>query len=282
MSLVRVGVVALLALAVGCGTANKTPVDGAGEGTAGGDAEIQVDIPDNPDVPDVKVDLAPDGIAPDGDALEDAGEETDGPVPPDADSVEPPDEVAPPDTDAVEPPDVEPETDVVQPVDKTFSSPEIGLRILAPAPTRWAQVPGGSIGLAGLVVGKPDTIIWESSAGEAGNAVGDLFWATQKINLDPGDNVVKVTAVKGNEETTDYIRIVYNQAFMFGSPIQIRPRATFVNTNTTLIFTIDMGLYSNYTGSTLKFCECTEEGECIKDVDKFLDNGNMGNGDEYI
>jgi len=283
MSLVRVAIVALLALAAGCSTADKSPVDAGGDSRAGGDADIQIDIPGQPDAADVSGDDVPDQVAPDGEVNGDVPVDPDTVLPPDVDAVEQPDEVAPPDADDVsetEDTAAEIETDV--PVDKSFASPEMGIRILAPAPTRWAQVPGGSIGLAGLVVGKPDTIIWESSSGEAGNAEGDLFWATQKINLDPGDNIVKVTAIKGNEETSDTIRIVYNQAFMFGSPVQVRPRATFVDTNTALIFTVDLGLYSNYTASTLKLCECTEEGECIKDVDKLLDNGNMNNGDEYM
>ncbi len=161
-----------------------------------------------------------------------------------------------------------------------FSSPEMGVKILGPSATGVAQAIGGSIQIAGLVAGKPDAIIWETDTGKSGYAEGAPFWLSGKIDLVQGDNVINVTAVAGNEEATDRLVVTYNPAFRFGD-LEARPFAIFTNTNTTVVFTQDMGLYSNFEASTLKLCQCTEVGECISDVKALKDDGQVGStGDD--
>ncbi len=187
------------------------------------------------------------------------------------------DGIVPPDTgDAV----VEPDTGEPPVAEAFFSSPELGIKILGPSATGVAQAIGGSIQLAGLVAGKPDAIIWETDTGKTGYAEGLPFWLSGKVDLVQGDNAVTVTAIKGNEEATDSIIVTYNPAFRFGE-LSARPFAIFTNTNTTVVFTQDMGLYSNFEASTLKLCQCTELGDCISDVKALKDDGQVGStGDE--
>jgi hypothetical protein len=187
------------------------------------------------------------------------------------------DGMVPPDAgDAV----VEPDTGEPPVGEAFFSSPELGIKILGPSATGVAQAIGGSIQLAGLVAGKPDAIIWETDTGKTGYAEGLPFWLSGKVDLVQGDNIVTVTAIKGNEEATDSIIVTYNPAFRFGE-LSARPFAIFTNTNTTVVFTQDMGLYSNFEASTLKLCQCTELGDCISDVKALKDDGQVGStGDE--
>jgi hypothetical protein len=173
--------------------------------------------------------------------------------------------------DDIEPPPVE---------EGWFSSPEMGVKILGPSATGVAQAIGGSIQIAGLVAGNPDAIIWETDTGKTGYAEGAPFWLSGKIDLVQGDNIIWVTAVAGNEEATDKLVVTYNPAFRFGD-LKARPFAIFTNTNTTVVFTQDMGLYANFEASTLKLCQCTVVGECISDVKALKDDGQVGStGDE--
>ena len=160
--------------------------------------------------------------------------------------------------------------------DGSFKSAELGLKILGPSATGVAQALGASIQVAGLVVGKPDAIKWKSETGQSGYAEGMPFWLSGKVDLVQGDNLITVTAVKGNEEASDTVVITYNPAFLFGDVLRVRPSAVFTNTKTKLVFTLDMGLYTNFEPSTLKLCQCTEDGECVSDVHTMLDDGQVG------
>lgn len=157
-----------------------------------------------------------------------------------------------------------------------FPSPELGLRILSPNSSGAAQSAGAIMGLAGIVVGKPDNMYFETDAGLSGYLTGMPFWNSEKIELQQGDNWVTVTAVKGQETVTDTVMITYNPAFLFGGFLNVRPRGMFTNAPTDLLFTIDMGLYHNFEVSTLKCCQCTREGECISEVGAMKDDGPVG------
>jgi hypothetical protein len=196
---------------------------------------------------------------------------TDGPNPADVELV---DVVPGNDSDSVSPnPDAE-DTSSPQPIGY-FPSAELGIKILGPSATGTAQALGASIQVAGLVVGKPDAIIWESQTGQTGYAEGAPFWLSGKVDLVQGDNLITVTAVKGEEEASDYIIITYNPAFLFGDVLRIRPGAMFTNTSSKLVFSLDMGLYSNFEPSTLWLCESTEDGQCISDIHTLKDDGQV-------
>ena len=154
-----------------------------------------------------------------------------------------------------------------------FESPELGIRILFPNSSGGAQSAGAVMGMAGIVMGKPDTMLFETDAGLSGYMTGTPFWNSEKVDLQQGDNWVTVTAIKGEETVTDTVMITYNPAFLFGSFLEVRPRGMFSNAPTDLFFTIDMGLYHNFEESTLKYCQCTQEGECISIVGPMKDTG---------
>jgi len=157
-----------------------------------------------------------------------------------------------------------------------FESPELGIRILGPNSSGAAQSAGAVMGLAGLVVGKPDNMYFETDSGQAGYMTGMPFWNSEKVDLQQGDNLITVTAIKGDEEVTDTIMVTYNPAFLFGSFLKVRPGGIFTNSPTDLFFTMDMSLHQNFEEATLKYCQCTQEGECISDVGPLKDTGPGG------
>ena len=152
---------------------------------------------------------------------------------------------------------------------------EPGIRILGPSSTGGGQSLGAGIQVAGIVAGKPDAVLWETSSGQTGNAQGDPFWVTGKIDLQVGDNKVVVRAIKGDLQATDQIIITYNPAFMFGSHLHVTPGFLFVNAESDLIFSIDMGLYGNFDAQTLYVCEATQSGQCLTEIHKMMDDGQV-------
>ena len=173
------------------------------------------------------------------------------------------------------------EEDIGPPPEVFYPTAELSLRILGPDAEGWGQVLGGAMSVTGLVMGQPDVIFWETDQGLSGYADGLPFWKTSKIDLVPGDNIITVTAQKGEETVSDTLILSYNPAFLFGTKLRIRPGGLFVGQSSTLVFTLGMGLYLNFEPSTLKLCECTEEGECVSDVHTMMDDGQVGtSGDE--
>jgi hypothetical protein len=284
----------LLLLAAVFAMACSSP-GGDADGTSGGtDSKDHTADIGNLDVPTGDDTILPDGEIPDGENTDgiDPDAVVDPDVDPDAvdldlvdlDAFDPNDS----DVDTVDPDadidtgDQDADSDTVDPPDDDpwFKSAELGIKILGPSPTGVAQAIGASIQIAGMVVGKPDAIIWETDSGKSGYAEGMPFWLSGKVDLVQGDNIVTVTAIQGDQEAVERIIVTYNPAFRFGE-LTARPFALFTNTNTSVVFTQDMSLYSNFEPSTLKLCQCTQVGECVSDVKALKDDGQVSSsGDE--
>ena len=274
---------------IGCSSSSGDDVNGPNntdtskDGVSDNDQGEQQDLhqPDTDGMAEDTGNVDPDVIEEDlllDDTLEDLFIDDTGVDPEDVDQIsgELPDEDTPEDLEIVEDTGIEPEGD------QFFKSAELGIKILGPSATGKAQALGASIQVAGLVLGKPDAIIWESeTTGDSGYAEGMPFFLSGKVELIQGDNIIHVTASQAGETATDTVIISYNPAFLFGDELRVRPNAMFVNTQASLVFNLNMGLYANFEPSTLKLCECTEGGVCVSDVHTLMDDGQVSiSGDE--
>ena len=162
-----------------------------------------------------------------------------------------------------------------------YASAELGLRILGPSATGGAEVLGGAISVTGVAMGLPDSITWTSDQGGGGEAEGSPFWSTGKVDLIQGDNMITVTATKGDEVVQDRIRITYNPGFLFDTDLKVLPGGLFVGQTVTLRFAMTMGSYTNYDPGSLVLCQCTSQGQCTQDLHQLMDDGLVGtSGDE--
>jgi hypothetical protein len=175
--------------------------------------------------------------------------------------------------------DVETDADPVIP--PFYTSPELLLKILGPSSAGAGESIASQIAVAGLIVGKPDNVSWETATGQSGYAEGLPFFRTSPIQLSKGDNVITVRAHKGSEVVEDTIVVTHNPVFMFGSALRIRPNIAFAGQASTLLFSMDMGLYSNFDPATLTLCETGPDGECTTNVSAMKDDGVVStSGDE--
>ncbi|MFH1532163.1 MAG: hypothetical protein ABIK09_15670 [Pseudomonadota bacterium] len=279
----KIGQLLLIALLTAALT-SCTNSSGGGDdtGTPDGGGQTDVDPPDGDGDQNPVDTLQPDTIDttdPDTkDAVEPDGLDS---VDPDGTDVDLPDQIQPDGTDTVAPDGTDAVEDIGPPPETFYPTAELGLRILGPDAQGWGQVLGGALSVTGVAMGQPDVIFWETDQGLSGYADGLPFWKTSKIDLVPGDNTITVTAQKGQETVTDTLILSYNPAFLFGGKLRIRPGGLFVGQSSTLVFTLSMGLYLNFEPSTLKLCECTQDGECVSDVHTMMDDGQVGtSGDE--
>ncbi len=162
-----------------------------------------------------------------------------------------------------------------------YTSPELLLKILGPSSTGAGESIASQIAVAGLIVGKPDHISWETATGHSGYAEGLPFFRTSPIQLSKGDNVITVRAHRGTEVAEDTIVVTHNPVFMFSSALRIRPNIAFAGQTSTLLFSMDMGLYFNFDSATLTLCETGPDGECTANVSTMKDDGKVStSGDE--
>ena len=162
-----------------------------------------------------------------------------------------------------------------------YPSTELGIRILGPAATEGAEVLGAAISVTGVVMGLPDSVTWSSDKGGGGEAHDTPFWQTGKVDLVPGDNMITVTATRGDDVVQDHIRITYNPGFLFDADLRVIPGGLFVGQNVTLRFAMLMGSYTNFDPNSLILCQCTSQGLCTQDLHQLMDDGEVGSsGDE--
>lgn len=272
--------IAALALAFGCSSSGGDGTDSGSELVADNDATVDLDAPQ-----DLVEDLATDGLqeftgvdgVPDEDASDPdvlTDQQTQELTEISADETETPDGM-----DVAEDlADVEDSTSVIPPY---YESPELGIKILGPSATGSGESIATQVHIAGIVMGQPDYLTWESQNGQEGYGEGTPYFLTTPVQLIKGDNTVTVTAHKGDETVSDTIVITHNPVFMFGNPLMIRPGVAFVGQSSTLLFSLDMGLYSNFDPATLTLCQTGPDGECESDVHAMVDDGQVGtSGDE--
>jgi hypothetical protein len=252
-----------LALAAACaGSSDTLDVEFPGDGVE----EAEATLPDLPDVaPDGMTDLAPDALPETQDAevaidTIDEAETTD-----DAD-------------DAIDGSDGDVDPDA--PESPFIDSPELFLKILGPASDHYAASAGSLMSVTGVMFGAADEIRWKGPSGE-GTIEPSAFWLSDAITLEPGDNVIEVTAKRGESESTDRILVVYTPGFVFTQRPMARPDVAFVNESVTVIFTIRFGSSSALDTSAVGLYETLPDDSPGNALGLMKDDGQTGSsGDE--
>lgn len=162
-----------------------------------------------------------------------------------------------------------------------YPSKELRIRIVGPSGRRHAVVSGKVIDIAGVLFGHADAVTWTHSGGQSGTAYGSPFFQTGKIELNPGDNTISVTAKKGDLVATDSIVVTYNQIFNFPDRLHADPRVAKVGQATEVHTIVNLGKASNFVAGSLKVYRVDDNGNTVGAPKPMVDDGNLGtNGDE--
>ena len=143
------------------------------------------------------------------------------------------------------------------------------------------MVSGGVIDIAGLLFGNADDIAWQHSNGSGGKAYGAPFFQTGKVELTPGDNLITVTATKGDQTASDTILVTYNPVFQFADRLKVDPRVVKVGQSATLRAVVNLGKTTNFVAGSLKVFRTDDNGNQLKNFGPMVDDGALTtSGDE--
>lgn len=184
--------------------------------------------------------------------------------------------------DAGDAADVKPDIDE----SKGLQSEDLHLKILGPSGRMWVQSDSELALISGVLFGQADTIEWASSNGKSGTIDVAAWWVSGVVELQQGDNVITVTAKKGDQVASDSVRIVYNPFFSFEAAPTVQPDLLFVGESSTLVVRMPLSAAGDGTtpgpveAATVKLVEVDDDGKKIQEVATLLDNGQAGNCDD--
>ena len=158
---------------------------------------------------------------------------------------------------------------------------ELRIRIVGPSGRRQAVVSGGTTDVAGVVFGEAESITWQHSNGAGGQAFGSPFFQTGKVSLTPGDNIITVTAKRGQETASDTIVVTYNPVFYFPDRLRAEPRVIKTGKATAVHAVVNLGKASSFDQKSLKVYRVDATGNTIATLGQLVDDGNLNSsGDE--
>lgn len=162
-----------------------------------------------------------------------------------------------------------------------YASKELRLRIVGPSGRGHAVVSGAVVDVAGVLFGDADEVKWSLSNGAGGSCFGSPFFQTGKVELLPGDNVVTITAKKGDKVSSDSLTITYNPVFQFADRLRAEPRVVKVGKGGSVHATLNLGKATNFVPGSLKVFRVDESGNQIATFGPMADDGNLAaSGDE--
>lgn len=228
---------------------------GACGGSSGGDDGTTPD-------PDAEVEVEVDTTDPDGDGEDgsEAGPDT-------------------PDTDGDG--DVDDGTDAETAETSTgFPADGLLIRIIEPGAHGVAVATGPTLVLNGVLFGDATAILWQAGA-QSGTATPGRFWQAGPIALEPGDNLITVTASDGVRSVGDKVVVTYNPAFRFDEPLAVTPSTLWVGEPSDVVFTVALARTGQVDLSRLEVVRVNEAGEELEVLGVLADDGRLeSSGDE--
>lgn len=165
---------------------------------------------------------------------------------------------------------------------------ELLVKVLNPSGREWVQNEGNLVSLSGVAYGAPDKIEWKTSDGKSGKITPEIFWKTSPpLEMAIGDNLITVTATKGDKVVTDTMHVTYNPFFSFEGAPEVAPNVLFVGENNKLVVHMPLAAASAGAGGTnvvepssIALIEVDENGKEINKLASLVDNGQGGSCDD--
>lgn len=161
-----------------------------------------------------------------------------------------------------------------------FPAEGLLIRIVEPGAHGVAVATGPTIVLNGVLFGDATAILWQAGA-QSGSATPSRFWQAGPIALEPGDNLVTVTASDGVRSVGDKVVVTYNPAFRFDQPLAVTPSTLWVGEPSDVVFTVTLARTGQVDLSRLEVIRVNEAGEELEVLGVLADDGRLeSSGDE--
>lgn len=124
-------------------------------------------------------------------------------------------------------------------------------------------------------------VVYSTSTGNSGIAVGTDKWEIPDLNLALGDNVIEVTAVDASDNSTSAtITITRNHSLSFLGNPNVSPSVLYTNEAKNVWITVSIAPNDNLITSSVRLIEIDENNNEIAEICKLYDDGNLSVGDE--
>ena len=114
------------------------------------------------------------------------------------------------------------------PTKGAFPAAEVGVRITTPTGLRGVLLSAPSVVLGGVSFGPVKTLGWTRGTASGSIALDDFFWKSAPIPLEPGDNVITVTAEGGGQTSSDRIVVTSRASPLAGLRLHVSPDHVWV------------------------------------------------------
>ncbi len=175
-------------------------------------------------------------------------------------------------------------------VSVTRPSAELVVRITTPSNRGFASTQGGTVALAGLYFGTPESFHFEMDGVNNGVVTWEddsPYWQSAVINLVPGDNRIVVVATGRGEgddpespagTVRDEIVVTYNPGVYFPAPLRMNPPTVIVGRTQPALAEINMGMFGKAVGDRMYVVRQNADGSLGASLGGMLDGGMFDSG----
>ncbi len=126
-------------------------------------------------------------------------------------------------------------------------------------------------------------VLWTGPGGISGTASGTTSWSVTNINLSGGDNLYTFIAFDAaNNTDTAKILVTYNEYLNYLGPLVINPGGFFVNTYSTVRFSISILNNPNLVANSVTLIKVDQQGVLLEEISELYDDGDLSHGDEIL
>lgn len=137
------------------------------------------------------------------------------------------------------------------------------------------------ISVAGLTVKELDSVNWENNRGGSGVAEGTINWRVPEVALQPGENIITISAKDSNtgETYTAEVKVNYKPVELLGA-LTVTPEKIYIDDKNEMTVEIQVNPHPKLNKNKVEVYRTYEDGKNMYLLGLLTDDGNLNNGDK--
>lgn len=140
-----------------------------------------------------------------------------------------------------------------------------------------------TISLAGLTVKELESVHWANNRGGSGIAKGTINWRVQEVVLQPGENIITISAKDSNtgELYKTEVKVTYVPVKLL-SALEVKPDTAFMDAKNEVVATIKINPDPKLNRDKVELYRTYEDGKNMYLLGLLTDDGDLNNGDKIV
>jgi hypothetical protein len=153
--------------------------------------------------------------------------------------------------------------------------------ITEPRFTELGTTSESKISVAGLTVKELDSVNWENNRGGSGVAEGTINWRVPEVALQPGENIITISAKDSNtgEIYTAEVKVNYTPVELLGA-LTVVPKTIYIDDKNEMTVEIQVNPHPKLNKNKVEIYRTYEDGKNMYLLGLLTDDGNLINGDK--